>query len=105
MRAGTNHIDKPDFLTAYVSVREESMAINTVRSGFAATGLVPYDPERVLSKLNTQLRTPIPPPISPVEQSHWAPETPHDIAQLELQAKVIKGYLSRRTNSPPSPTD
>ncbi len=59
---GVNHIDKPDFLIAYVSAREESMAINTVRSGFVATGLVPYDPDRVLSKLNTQLRTPTPPP-------------------------------------------
>jgi hypothetical protein len=33
------------------------------------------------------------------------PETPHDIAQLELQAQTIKGYLSRYTQSPPSPTD
>jgi hypothetical protein len=33
------------------------------------------------------------------------PETPHDIAQLELQAQKIKGYLSRRTQSPPSPID
>jgi hypothetical protein len=81
------------------------MAINTVCNGFAATGLVPYDPERVLLKLNTQLRTPTPPPISPVKQGHWVPETPYNIAQLELQAKAIKEYLIRRTNSPPSPTD
>ena len=53
MRVGVNHIDKLDFLIAYLSARKESMTINTVRNGFAATGLVLYDPERVLSKLNT----------------------------------------------------
>ena len=53
IRARVNYIDKPDFLTAYRSAREESIAIDTVRNGFVATGLVPYDPERVLSKLNT----------------------------------------------------
>ena len=53
MRAGLNYIDKPDFLTAFLEARKESMSINTVRSGFAGTGLVPYNPKRVLSKLNT----------------------------------------------------
>ena len=62
IRAGVNYINKPDFLMAYRSAREESIAINIVRNRFAAIGLVPYNPERVLSKLNTQLRTPTPPP-------------------------------------------
>ena len=62
MRAGVNHIDKSDFLLAYFPACTESLTLNTIRSGFADTGLVPYDPEHVLSKLNTQLPTPIPPP-------------------------------------------
>ena len=40
-----------------------------------------------------------------MEQSHWVPETPHNSTQLELQSKAIKGFLRRRTKSPPSPTD
>ena len=84
MRVGLNHIDKLDFLTAYIPTRTESMALDTVRSGFAAIGLVPYNPDRVLSKLNTQVRTPTPPLVSPCKQSPWVPKTPHNIAQLEL---------------------
>lgn len=61
MHASLNHINKLDFLTAYVAAYNESMTINTVRNGFAATGLVPFNLERVLLKLNTQLRTPTPP--------------------------------------------
>ena len=69
IRTGVNYINKPDFLIIYVLAREESMAINIVRSGFAAIGLVPYNPNRVLLKLNTQLRTPtLPPPIVPNQQ-------------------------------------
>ena len=105
MRVGVNHIDKPDFLTAYITARKESMVIDTVRNGFAATGLVPYDPERVLSKLHTQLRTPTPPLATVIEQEHWVPETPYDITQLERQTKAIKDYIRRRTRTPPSPTD
>ncbi len=44
--ARLNHIDQTDFYTAYDFARNESMATNTVRNGFAATGLVPFDPEQ-----------------------------------------------------------
>ena len=53
MRVGVSHINKSDFLLAYLTARTEALTLNTIRSGFAATGLVPYNPERVLSKLNT----------------------------------------------------
>ena len=76
-----------------------------ISSSFAATGVLPYDPERVLAKLNTQLRTPTPPLASAIEQGPWALETPHNTAELELQTKAIKDYLQRRTKSPPSPTE
>ena len=69
MRVGVSHINKSDFLLAYLTARTEALTLNTIRSGFAATGLVPYDPKRVLSKLNTQLRTPTPPPPPATEQA------------------------------------
>ena len=62
MRVGVNYIDKSDFLLAYLTAYTEALTSNTVCSRFVATGLVLYDPECVLSKLNTQLRTPTPPP-------------------------------------------
>ena len=48
-----NHINKPDFLIIYVSAHKESIAIDTVYSRSIAIGLVLYNPDRVLSKLNT----------------------------------------------------
>src|SRR5450432_3333418 len=107
MRNGVNHIDKHDFLEAYHNAHKETMTQANISSSFAATGVLPYDPERVLAKLNTQLRTPTPPPLPlpALNQGPWIPETPHNTAQLELQSKAIKDYIKRRTKSPPSPTD
>ena len=64
MRNGVNHIDKYDFLPAYLITCTQAASIANIQSGFAATGLVPYNPERVLSKLHTQLKTPTPPSSS-----------------------------------------
>jgi hypothetical protein len=105
MRVRVNHIDKPDFLTAYISAYREAIIADIICSGFAATGLIPYNPDRVLAKLNTQLRTPTPPLIPPCEQSHWSPKTLYNVAQLELQAKAIKEHLNHHIDSPPSLTN
>jgi hypothetical protein len=94
MRNGVNHINKPDFLHAFYTARTEAMTPANVQSSFAATGLVPHDPERVLSKLHTQFKTPTPPSTShanaPANTQPWAFETPYNTTQLELQAKAIK---------------
>src|SRR5450432_4777986 len=103
MRNGVNHIDKQDFLEAYYHARKETMHQSNIIVSFAATRLLPYDPDRVLAKLNTQLRTPTPPPRQ-LELERWAPETPHNAAELELQSKAIKDYL-QHAKSPPSPLE
>jgi hypothetical protein len=61
MRDGVNHIDKADFLIAYSRARTESITPAITRNGFTATGLVPFNPDRVLLKLNIQICTPTPP--------------------------------------------
>ena len=92
MRRGLHHIDKQDFLEAYIIVRTEAATQANIQSGFAATGLVLHDPKRVLLKLGTQLHTPTPPSLSHAIQApqSWQFQTPHDTVQLELQARAIQ---------------
>ncbi|KAL1956001.1 hypothetical protein VTO42DRAFT_7901 [Malbranchea cinnamomea] len=104
MRLGINHIDKDEFLTIYLSVRTVALSEKYIQSGFRATGLVPYDPEQVLSQLNTHMDTPTPPGTSHSSRASWATATPHNVRQLELQSEKVKKYLKRCTQSPPSPT-
>jgi hypothetical protein len=77
MSLGVNHIDKQEFLYLYQQARAEALHENNLRAGFAATGLVPFEPNRVLSLVHTQYHTPSP-QLLPQEQD-WALETPHDI--------------------------
>ncbi|KAL1981882.1 hypothetical protein VTN96DRAFT_2069 [Rasamsonia emersonii] len=106
MRLGINHIDKTDFLTAYQKARMEAFKSENIRKGFAATGLVPYEPDQVLSRLHVQMKTPTPPGTSQGNpQTPWVSETPHNIEELQLQSETIKALLKCRTHSPPSPTD
>lgn len=103
MRLGINHIDKLDFLAAYPHARKETYKPENLINGFAATGLVPFNPDRVLTQLNVQLKTPTPPGSrSSDSQAPWIPGTPHNIIELERQATAIKNFLKRRTQSPKS---
>jgi hypothetical protein len=61
MRLGFNHIDKLAFLKAYPQARTAIFSPDNIKSGLSATGLIPLNPERVLSQLNIQLKTPTQP--------------------------------------------
>jgi hypothetical protein len=105
MGLGVNHIDKVEFLPLYREARAQSLSSKNVVSSFAATGIAPFDPDRVLNHLLTRFQTPTPPfQLSPARVSLTA-ETPRNITQLEAQTKLLKQYLRRRTQSPPSPSD
>lgn len=107
MRAGINHVDKVDSLEFYLQARTVTYSPNAIQSGFRATGLVPFNPDEVLSRLHIQIQTPSPPrPIQARSQasSPWAPETPYNFAELELQTKAVQSLIHYRTHSPPSPT-
>lgn len=49
MRAGINHFDKFDFLEAYCLLRTKAFKVGTIIDSFTASGLVPFDPDRVKS--------------------------------------------------------
>ena len=106
MRLGINHIDKLDFLEAYPHARIEAYKSNTIKNSFAAAGLVPYDPDRVISKLDIRLCTPTPPVSQGSDSSHnFTPKTPSTEKQLHRQATSVKALYRTRSQSPPSPPD
>ena len=98
-RQGIHHIDKEDFLTTYTKVRLSIFSDQNIKSGFLATGLMPCDPQRVLSSL-TVTKTPSPPGTASGAAPLWTSETPHTTAQLEQQASLVQGLLQRQSQSP-----
>ena len=101
MRLGFNHIDKFDFLEAYPQARMDAFKMESIKNSFAASGLIPFCPERVLEQLNIQLKTPTPPGS---RSTNSEPQTPHNLKRLGKQASTIKRLLRQRTNSPPTPS-
>ena len=106
IRLGINHTDKIEFLRMFQEAHTEALNQKNIQSGFTATGLDPFNPDQVLTRLHTQLRTPSPLPTEGLlEQPAWIPETPHNPTGVERQIRTIKEFLKRRTTSPPSPAD
>ncbi|OWY51599.1 putative transposase [Alternaria alternata] len=68
-----HHIDKKAFLATIGPVFDKAFSRDNIVSSFRATGLVPYNPEVVLSKLEVKPRTPTPPAQGPTP---WQPRTP-----------------------------
>ena len=104
IRLGINYIDKSDFLQLYLRARIVTYSSNTIQNGFKATGLVPFNPDEVLSRLYIQLQTPSPTRPTLEATARWVPETLHNTAELNLQSKAIQALIRYCTTSSPSPT-
>ena len=61
MRLRINHITKLEFLLAFRQAFKAAFTKQNIKAGFRAIGLVPYNPERVISCLDLRLRTLTPP--------------------------------------------
>ncbi|KGY14541.1 hypothetical protein PABG_12605 [Paracoccidioides brasiliensis Pb03] len=55
MRLGFNTIKKADFLDAYPKAHMEAFKAQNIQSGFAATGIAPFQPDQVIQQNPRQL--------------------------------------------------
>jgi hypothetical protein len=105
-RIGFSHIDKDDFLEAFLKARTEAYKPTTIRNGFAAAGLIPLDPERVLEKLNVVLKTPTPTPPGSSHSNLLSScfQTPSNLHELQRHSTTVKKRLDPLFSSPSNPT-
>ncbi|KID81934.1 transposase [Metarhizium guizhouense ARSEF 977] len=102
MKGHITHITKTDFLPAFLAASFASMTEQNIKGAFRGAGLVPFDPENVLSRLDVKLRTP-----SPVEgaielPNLWVPKTPNNPIEATSQTDYIKRRISRHQGSSPT---
>jgi hypothetical protein len=67
MRRSLIYIAKEDFLPFFKNTFFEVFTHKNIQSGFKEAGIVPFDPESVISKLDVRLRTPTPPGSSEMD--------------------------------------
>ena len=104
MRMHITHISKLEFLCAFREAFFSSMTEKNIQGGFAGAGLVPYDPQRVLSKLDVRMRTPTPPATLPEIQQPWVSKTRQNAYEATSQSEHIKNRISAHQNSSPTST-
>jgi hypothetical protein len=99
MRNRINHITKIEFLPAFQLAYRKTITKDNILGGFRGAGLVPHDPEVVISKLDVKLRTPSPPAI---EDLPWLSQTPSNTLELGSQSTLVKQRIQRHIDSSPS---
>jgi hypothetical protein len=91
-----NYITKLEFLPTFKAAFQNAITKNNICSSFRGTGLVLYNPEAVISKLEIRPRTPI---LSIEEETPWEPKIPSNPAELAFQTELIKSKVARHQNS------
>ena len=97
MRSRVYYISKETFLPAFKATFQKTITPENVRAGFRGAGLVPYNPEAVLSKLDVRLRTPTPPRPDEVA---WEAQTPRNAREMEAQSTLIRNRVQIHRGSP-----
>jgi hypothetical protein len=102
MRQQCTYITKEDFIPAFQVAFRESLTENNIKGGFRGAGLVPFDPERVISALDLKLKTPTPPTSRPNTAQPWTSQTPSNPTQATSQSSFIKDRVVRHQGSSPT---
>jgi hypothetical protein len=100
MRNYINHISKIDFLPAFRAAFDAAITLKNICRGFQGTGLIPFDPESIISKLNVRLVALTPPPNV---EHQWESKTPNNQIKMACQTDLIKGRIILHQNSSPTP--
>ncbi|EDN97161.1 hypothetical protein SS1G_02089 [Sclerotinia sclerotiorum 1980 UF-70] len=99
-KAYINHITKVEFFMAFKAAYQQSINSQNIKAGFRGTGLIPFDPQAILSKLDIRIYTPTPPPF---DLNLWISQTPHNPTEALSQSTLMKllvreGYGRRSTH-------
>jgi hypothetical protein len=91
-----------EFFVAFKAAHFNAITPQNIKAGFRGTGLVPYDPQVVISKLDIKLRTPTPtsPPLP--ETDLWVSQTPHNPTEAISQSKYVRDRISKHQGSSPT---
>lgn len=99
MRSHINHITKLEFLPCFIAAFNPAITKSNILGGFRGAGLVPHDPEAVISKLDVRLCTP---PLPTVEDRPWQSQTPKNTLEFGSQSTLLKERIRRRLDSSPT---
>ena len=99
MRNGINHITKLEFLPCFIAAYKDYITESNIQGSFRGAGLVPLDPEAVISKMDVRLRTPTPPAV---DVAAWVSITPSNSLEIGSQSRLVRESIQRHIDSSPT---
>lgn len=96
VRTGDAEFSKIEFLAAFQNFRRQAFTLPTVLSAFRETGIVPWDPQKVLDKI----QRPQTPPQEQQPRLH-PQETPEKAKHIAAAGELIAEAISKRPNLSP----
>ncbi|KAJ3527259.1 hypothetical protein NM208_g10786 [Fusarium decemcellulare] len=101
IRCSITHVSKTEFFPAFYAAYQATMTEQNIRSSFRGAGLVPLDPESVVSKLDVQLRTPTPAEEEAGPSTPWVSKTPKTVLEAGSQSEYLERRIRRHQSSSP----
>lgn len=103
VRTRITYISKEAFIPTFVEAFKATITKENIQRGFRGAGLVPYDPEVVISQLDIRLFTPTPKISRPTTSHSWVSKTPQTTKDASSQTTLIKQRIVRHQSSSPTP--
>lgn len=103
IKAHINHITKVEFFLAFTAAYRESITVRNCRAGFRGAGLIPFDPQAVLSKLDVRLRTSTPPRAPSSDVDPWVSRTPSNPTEALSRTTLVRNRIACHQGSSPTP--
>jgi hypothetical protein len=101
IRCSITHVSKTEFFPAFYAAFQATMTEKNIKSAFRGAGLVPLDPESVVSKLDVQLRTPTPAEEVAEPSTPWVSKTPKTVLEAQSQSEYLERRIRRHKSSSP----
>ena len=99
LRLGVYDFNRLDFIAAFNDMRAKAFKRSTILSAFAETGLIPYNPEKVLGPLRERQKRSKPPPSSTPSptsshtESLWpTPQNVPELREFAINLYTKRGY-------------
>ncbi|KAJ4154502.1 hypothetical protein NW754_16771 [Fusarium falciforme] len=101
MRCSITHVSKTEFFPAFYAAFQATMTEKNIKAAFRGAGIIPLDPESVISKLDVQLRTPTPAEEEAGRSTTWVSKTPKTVLETESQSEYLDRRIRRHHSSSP----
>jgi hypothetical protein len=102
MRRLLTYITKENFLPFFKNTFFEVFTYKNIQSGFREVGIVPFDSESVILKLDVKLRTPTPPGSSKIDAAFRVSKTPSNPTEARSQSAFLKKRVFEHQGSSPT---